>query len=103
MACRMRSAVSGEQTFLCPLTKLDTVVVETPARAATSLMVALRNWRMVSSKDAYTLYRNVLVKHFGRGIITLLFRGVKHFFRGEWDTSARRGGVPGGAQTFRPA
>src|SRR6266542_4384270 len=44
----MRAAVVGEQTLSRPLRKSETVVVETPACWATSLMVALRNRRTAS-------------------------------------------------------
>jgi hypothetical protein len=39
----MRPAVSVEQTSSRPLMKYETVAVETPALAATSLIVAFRN------------------------------------------------------------
>lgn len=42
IAVRRRAAVCGEQTSSCPPTKRETVVVDTPARAATSLIVDFR-------------------------------------------------------------
>jgi hypothetical protein len=45
-ALRIRIAVSGEHTLWWPLMNSDTVVVDTPALWATSLIVAFRNVRI---------------------------------------------------------
>jgi hypothetical protein len=46
IAVRMRLAVSAEHTFSRPPTKRETVVMETPAFSATSLIVAFLNRRI---------------------------------------------------------
>jgi hypothetical protein len=46
IAVRIRSAVSAEQTLSRPPTNRDTVVMDTPAFSATSLIVAFLNRRI---------------------------------------------------------